>query len=1130
MRHKREEQRGSERSGGTPHRLLPVLAVAALALLPMARSQAQPVLGITSSASKHGAPGDYVTVPFTAVGNGSFRFAVSVPVGWAALTPSFTQQVGGPTVLLVTVRVGENADPSLPYQVTVTAFQGDQRIASASRPVKVDRKAGVSLRAPERVQSLPGEAHSFDVLVENDGNFQDSYAVTATGTGFGATISPRSVTLAPGASTTVRVSVAPTGSVSNGYTQAIRVSAASAWNGNVSDTQIVYDVYFNPALPNLFALSHLHGPQLVLGVDTALSGTLTLGDHPLQGSFSYSVAPSLQGSLSDFVNGSFAMSALTGTQSQVAPSVPTLSIGFAGDSWSATADLGLTGLQLLGTDKTGFWSLDGGTSYRWSDGGFGVQLTADRQSSTSDLTLSGSLSRAPFQGGAYGNDSVSETYTQSLGQGLSAEVGVHVLGLLQPGGDYLVLPQLTEQLTWQNQHLNALESYSGQPTLGLHQLTLAGGMRSLAPVGVRTTNVLNLYPGALYTADTKVGLFGSVSLSPRYIAGQPIASLSFSLLGDANFGTATTAKQQFTVSPTISLGYDLPGSIVSYVSVGYQHMGGLGLPVASDLYRASISAIYGNFSAYAYGSYQDSVDATGAVDVWKSDLKLGFDGSYTPWKDTSFGVNYAYVEGFVPALGDIEPEDSGNVSWKQQWTIGLSTTLEYALDLYPHASQLSTNSLTLTADYAPASLPSLQLSASYGIHSPFGIYNGTGLSQTLTFNVGYALALPFDTPRSLVEAFGGRKTGLVEGTAYQSAPAGGAIKPLAGLEIKLGKTSITTAADGSFSARVPVGSYSIAFGKGMPATVGYFGTKTVDVKRNETVKLDLRFQPVGSMNVVLFDDANHNGVQDSGEQGIPFGGVRLQGPIDRSVVVGDAGKATVADLPAGRYHVSPDPGRLPKDYVATGAPVTLELAPGARNVSVAVGAALPAPTVVTTFQQGQLSLYVQTSPQSVVAGAELSFDVNTGGKADSVTAEMLGSTLSLQNKNGAWTGKIRVPLDTPIGPLTATVRATSGSKAVSQNVVVAVVGGSAFQAPIYSFQVGTTDQLAVQTLFHARTVELKLSNGTDLQLKSSDGYHWSAAWTAPSKPDTITVTVIGDGQTLGTVQLYVTPPKPATNG
>ncbi|WP_238314548.1 hypothetical protein, partial [Methylobacterium crusticola] len=80
--------------------------------------------------------------------------------------------------------------------------------------------------------------------------------------------------------------------------------------------------------------------------------------------------------------------------------------------------------------------------------------------------------------------------------GLSLGLGADLTG--QQGEGYALTLGLQQSLTWQSQALELVQSYAGLPFAGLHTLGLAGGTRSLYPLGLRGSTSLALGTDGLW--------------------------------------------------------------------------------------------------------------------------------------------------------------------------------------------------------------------------------------------------------------------------------------------------------------------------------------------------------------------------------------------------------------------------------------------------------------------------------------------------------------------------------------------------------------------------------------------------------------------------------------------------------
>lgn len=1061
-----------------------------------------------------------MTVPFLAHGHGTFRFSVSAPLGWSVLNDDFTQPVDGRAILLVTVRVARDARPGPDHAIAIAGFQDGTRLASARSNVVVERAAGVALRAPRSVESLPGQAHSFDVVVLNTGNYADRYEVDASGTVFGATAAPRAVAVAPGAGATVRLSVAPTGWTSNGFSQLIVVKVVSTSDGRAVAQARINDSYFNPAAVPAYGTRTSKSPQLVLGVGGTVEAGLDLGNHAPQANLEYAINPVLYGDLSDFVHGSLSTAPLKGGLDDPLPGLDSVRLAVSGDGWQTSADVGVHGPDLSAAFELGDWTLDGKAGYRWDSGGFGARARGAYATDDSDLSLVGQVQRTPFQGSTYGTDLLSVSYSRDLGSGFSGRATVSALGIQRAVTGYTVVPRFDEQLAWQDARFDVMQRYAAVPTLGSHSVSVTGGTRSLVPFGVRTTDTVRI-AGDAYGLTTSLSAFGTLELLPGDTIGAPRSDLNLRLSGHLDVGTAAAAGT-YAVNAGMGWTYLEPGEPATSVSASYAHTGGLEDARASDRYRLGVTVLYGNLATSAAGTYARSYSPGLGL---QHSLNVDVSASYSVSLGTRFGVSYGYRDALEVAVGTNVVHDLGSLSWHQDWALGLSSDVRYGVDYYPHVDALSRHGVDLSLAYAPVTLPALHVGLKYGVEAPLGDWSADAFEHRLALRVGYELAVGFDTPPGVIQAFGGRKTGEVVGRAFVR-EADGSTRPLAGIELGLGDVSVTSGPDGTFAERVPVGSYRLELGAGVPATVGYFGRTNLTVERDQTVRLDLPFEPVGSLRVFLYDDANRNGRLDEGEAGIPYAGVKVDGPVQREAVASRDGVVRLAGLPAGTYTVAPDPGRLPTGYLSTHVAQNVVVAAGARDMPVAVGAALPAPTVVTTFQPGSLSLFVQAAPQNVPAGAEVTLTVQVTGAVESVRGTLEGNPIDFEERAGTWKATPRVPLATPPGPLPITVTAIAGATRRLQDVTVTVVKRVPFRAAHVMAVAGSSKTIEIDTLFKAQRVELELPGGATCPMQSTDGYHWQGTAPMPDEAGDVTARVIGDGEAIGTMDIAVTePPK-----
>jgi hypothetical protein len=234
----------------------------------------------------------------------------------------------------------------------------------------------------------------------------------------------------------------------------------------------------------------------------------------------------------------------------------------------------------------------------------------------------------------------------------------------------------------------------------------------------------------------------------------------------------------------------------------------------------------------------------------------------------------------------------------------------------------------------------------------------------------------------------------------------------------------TTDASGSYSfTNLPIGSYSVALGGGLPAgtrpTFDLDGTpdnRTVaglTIGAPDRVDVDFALTGASSISEFVWHDADADGVRDTGEAGIPgvvitvtwagFDGIPgTPDDISYTVTTDSAGRYLVPNLPAGRYTVTVDITTVPNEWQASfdldgGNDSTAELTLGAgedrTDVNFGYG---PSPTAVTLVN----FTANRTGAKSVVVRWTTASELNTWGfhllrsaTGDRAGAERITATL-----------------------------------------------------------------------------------------------------------------------------------------
>lgn len=154
-----------------------------------------------------------------------------------------------------------------------------------------------------------------------------------------------------------------------------------------------------------------------------------------------------------------------------------LTLSLKGEGWEARAQGGRERFSLAGSLRLEPVRLSAEGSYQ----GAALSLRASAVSLDPALDLQGSLGTQV--GNAGRQEALSLRYRRPLEAGLSLGLGADLTG--QQGEGYALTLGLQQSLTWQSQALELVQSYAGLPFAGLHTLGLAGGTRSLYPLGLR---------------------------------------------------------------------------------------------------------------------------------------------------------------------------------------------------------------------------------------------------------------------------------------------------------------------------------------------------------------------------------------------------------------------------------------------------------------------------------------------------------------------------------------------------------------------------------------------------------------------------------------------------------------------
>jgi hypothetical protein len=765
--------------------------------------------------------------------------------------------------------------------------------------------------------------------------------------------------------------------------------------------------------------------------------------------FGYSVrlTPGLSGDFSDFVSGSLSTDSLR-FPGLAAPASATLTL--KGEGWEARAGYSGSAYLAGGSFRVGTFRL--GLEGQYAPQTAGAALSAVSQDPALDLQLG---ARTAFQP-TLRQDAFSVRYRLPLEGGLLLGLGLDAAGVALEG--YQATLALSQSLTWQTQELSLVQTYSGVPLAGLHTFGLVGGTRSLYPLGLR---------GSLsYALGGEGGFQAGLTLY-----GQPEAGVLLSLSGLYRQG----AQRQAGLSPAATLSFRTPGEYAGSLSFSLGRFWDLDTGAVRDRAQASLGL--------SLGLLQFSGGLLYETEAWSASAQVRYPLS-------TLGA----LRGLYTLKGGVATYEAG---WTELWEGGWGTDLFYRY-------QEGVQRFGLLLGQRNFLLSGLGLGVSYGLTlGPEAVHSvGVSLSYTL-FQV-------FDTPKEVVDLFGGRKVGEVVGRVFLDKNLNGRLDPgeeaLSGFRVCLNATCEPVRPDGTYRLLVPVGRAVFRF-PDAPATLALLGEESLEVALNQKVERDLALAPAVQAVVQVFEDTNRNGLQDPDEPSIPYAGVLVEGPVVRRTRADVNGRALVGGLFQGVYRVRPDPAFLPPGYEGLGE-ARLEVAPPDRPAPVQVAAAPPKREVEVTYAAGELAVVARAQPAQEVAGGEVKVVALVEGEPEAVFLEL---------------GEERRPLAQEAPGVYALTFRTPRAPGIQRLKVVAVKGGSSAEGEVFLtllpgllYAPSRLEGPEVSLTLKYKTAQLALRvNGALYPLNSEDGYVWRGK--LPLPPGQYEAQVLADGETLGSL-------------
>jgi hypothetical protein len=1039
-------------------------------------------------------PGAFGVATVTVRGSGSFVVEFQAPPGWSLVSGERPVDVDGLADVPVVLRVPRDASPNEVVQVGARLREQPSGavIAEARIPVTVRAVRDIEIEVPRDVAWQQNKLQEVQIRLSNRANTEVAGRLVVNTPSFPVSIAPSQLVLAPGRSVTVTLSARPTGATIGQYTTRLVVEFLGPDDDEpIAAGNLFVTVRSGTGVPA--AGERSEEPTLTFGLRTHANASVSLSSDASDWSVRYAIEPELRGALSDYVSVDASLPSLSGAP---APTFgPTFRSTFQGPSWDAIIQT--DGRSFAGeygrTFDDGRWSVQAGASARAASMGGSYRRLTDRVEWGLDAAAAVSADRHRERVAALARIRVSET----VGIDLTVEgVGES----LQEGGSYVVTPTASQALTWRTGNAYVQQSFGASPTVARYQGAVSAGyaglgfsVRSRADLryrsgttsllaGVRTTTRLPFRASLaldldLSSADLSTGAYemrGTASLAGAFQVSRGTSALwTLRYVRSQPLDAARLPGDEGSIALAI-VRNDVDASLALTAARGPNDEGGLEARLGVDAELALLLSPTSTIQAEASW-------ATRSIAGERDD-------------DLGYGVRFRQV---------LSPTWRGELSYERadRWSAETVQKAE-SIGVTTHVESLFGVDLALEAGY--------RLAADRGLFE-----DAANLEHRLEISLAHTLELPFSTPGSVVDLFGGRVSGRVTGLLFIDENRDGTRQPeeppLPSVAIALGESSFESDASGRFDARVPPGAYDFRFGRGLPALVGAVGLPSIDIDRDDTIDLEIAFAPVAFLEAFVVEA----GANEPLSRDLPaVAGLRviLDGPIEIQGRSDVDGRIALSGLVSGTYEVAFDTTGLPESFVVTQPPGPVVVDRAGRLSPLLIGVAQRAPDIVRGFSAGDIAVRATASPRQAPPGADVEIEALTSGNPTTVRVELAGRSVQLHPEGDVWTGTVRLPLDVEEPVVQGTVIASRGDDERSARVVLRITDDPLAGFASTRFEVRSDAQVRVDTAFAAESVTVRTSEGT-IVLSSEDGRRWSGS-AALESPGTYLWTILADDVTV----------------
>jgi hypothetical protein len=401
----------------------------------------------------------------------------------------------------------------------------------------------------------------------------------------------------------------------------------------------------------------------------------------------------------------------------------------------------------------------------------------------------------------------------------------------------------------------------------------------------------------------------------------------------------------------------------------------------------------------------------------------------------------------------------------------------------------------------------LDTSLAYQIAPNYDIFGSAGYGEAgFRIRIGGRARVRggFATPDGIVELFGGRIVGYIEGrvTLPNDGQASRDGFVMSNLEVRAGDAAARVNTDGSFRLRVRPGDYAVTLGN-LPADLALSEPVTVSIEQNDLIQVNLGLRTVVGFTGVVLSDPERSGSPASDAAPLAYVRVLLNSSAGNQQTArsDDQGRFFFQGLNPGTYTVMLDESTLPDFFDMTTAPLELTLQPGPFP-RVTLGAAARPREVTQTFATGDLTMIARTEPPTAPPGADVRIIAEVQGTPEAISARLNSQEVMLTPiGNNRYEGYLTIPTET-VGVANLEVIALGGAREIRQSLIVIVMPGPLATVQVSPAFVAPGEVIQVSANFLTQVEDAYLVLGDARFPLVQDGlYRFSAELPAPDVPD-----------------------------